>query len=229
MIRMFNDKLLEMVELLLISAPEELRAEKLHVGVGIKPLMLFAGAIWDDASTTEQASTYAMLRSLFIDLFNGEETNTIDVEGLQYLITVAAGEQHGQQNPPIHIRWYKIKTKKSGQKLPRVEVEEVGPKFDFRVGRIRQAERSVANEAMKRGRRPHEEFSSRQKNIGMDAVGDKVGKVHLGRQDLSGLQTRKMKGLKRGATSSHSSDEEMDDEMDIAETNDRDLKRQRLG
>jgi len=29
-------------------------------------------------------------------------------------------------------------------------------------------------------------------------VGDKIGRIHLGRQDLSELQTRKMKGLKRG-------------------------------
>ncbi len=29
-------------------------------------------------------------------------------------------------------------------------------------------------------------------------MGDKVGRIHLGRQDLGNLQTRKMKGLKRG-------------------------------
>ena len=28
-------------------------------------------------------------------------------------------------------------------------------------------------------------------------MGDKMGRIHLGRQDLSELQTRKMKGLKR--------------------------------
>lgn len=28
-------------------------------------------------------------------------------------------------------------------------------------------------------------------------VGDKMGRIHLGRQDLDELQTRKMKGLKR--------------------------------
>ena len=28
-------------------------------------------------------------------------------------------------------------------------------------------------------------------------VGDKVGRIHLGRQDLDSLQSRKMKGLKR--------------------------------
>ena len=31
----------------------------------------------------------------------------------------------------------------------------------------------------------------------MNTVGDKIGRIHLGRQDLSELQTRKMKGLKR--------------------------------
>ena len=30
-----------------------------------------------------------------------------------------------------------------------------------------------------------------------DLIGDQVGRIHLGKQDLSGLQTRKMKGLKR--------------------------------
>ena len=29
-------------------------------------------------------------------------------------------------------------------------------------------------------------------------MGDKMGRIHLGRQDLNELQTRKMKGLKRG-------------------------------
>lgn len=36
-----------------------------------------------------------------------------------------------------------------------------------------------------------------KKNIDTDLIGDKVGRIHLGRQDLSALQTRKMKGLKR--------------------------------
>ena len=29
-------------------------------------------------------------------------------------------------------------------------------------------------------------------------MGDKIGRIHLGKQDLSEMQTRKMKGLKRG-------------------------------
>jgi len=59
---------------------------------------------------------------------------------------------------------------------------------------------------MKHGRRPNE--ARTKKNINMDIMGDKIGRVHLGKQDLNTLQTRKMKGLKRGRN------ELEDDEMD---------------
>jgi len=36
-----------------------------------------------------------------------------------------------------------------------------------------------------------------KKNITTDLIGDKVGRIHVGKQDLTQLQTRKMKGLKR--------------------------------
>lgn len=36
-----------------------------------------------------------------------------------------------------------------------------------------------------------------KKNVETDLMGDKLGRVHLGKQDLSQLQTGKMKGVKR--------------------------------
>jgi ribosome production factor 2 len=50
-----------------------------------------------------------------------------------------------------------------------------------------------------------------KKNISTDIVGDKIGRIHLGKQDLKELQTRKMKGLKRSRDIADSEDEEMDD------------------
>ena len=46
------------------------------------------------------------------------------------------------------------------------------------------------------------------KNVETDVVGDKIGRIHLGKQDLGDLQTRKMKGLKRGR------DTDVEDEED---------------
>ena len=89
---------------------------------------------------------------------------------------------------------YLISTKRSGQKLPRVEVEEMGPRMDFRVGRVQEPDEAMLKEALKK---PKTNEERTKKNVTTDSMGDKLGRIHLGRQDLGDLQTRKMKGLKR--------------------------------
>ncbi len=227
LMRIFDGRQLDMIELLLLPAPEESEQAKLQVGVEMKPMILFAGSMWDDNSASEQSQIYGTLKSLFLDIFSGEEIHTIDVEGLQYLLMIAAGEPEAGQNPVIHMRWYKVKTRKSGQKLPRVDLDEIGPKFDFSVGRFKDAEASVMKEALKRGKRPDE--ARTKKNIETDFIGDKIGRVHLGRQDLGTLQTRKMKGLKRSAVDAEADDMDLDNGMEVDEVSeDEDMtKRQR--
>lgn len=36
-----------------------------------------------------------------------------------------------------------------------------------------------------------------KKNLSTDAFGTKLGRIHMGKQDIQRLQTRKMKGLKK--------------------------------
>ena len=117
--------------------------------VGLKPLLLFSGTPFESPTTT----AYTLAKSLFLDLFRGQEAQSVDVEGLQYMISICAGEEvEGRQSPLIHLRVYLIRTKKSGQRLPRVEVEEMGPRMDFRVGRVREAEESIMKEALKKAK-----------------------------------------------------------------------------
>ena len=52
-------------------------------------------------------------------------------------------------------------------------------------------------------------------------MGDKIGRIHLGKQDLSELQTRKMKGLKR-ARDVDKENGEMDDLIGEEEDEDED-------
>lgn len=115
--------------------------------VGLKPLLLFAGTPFESPT----ANAYTLAKSLFIDLFRGQDTSTIDVEGLQYVISITAGEENeGEQGPKIHLRVYLIRTKRSGQRLPRVEVEEMGPRMDFRVGRMKEADPAIMKEALRK-------------------------------------------------------------------------------
>ena len=210
LVRTFDYKVLDMIELLI--EPETLRTlsqfKNAKAAVGLKPMLSFSGTPFE--SPTPNA--YTLAKSLFLDLFKGEETNNVDVEGFQYMIHISAGEESDTvPQPQIQFRCYLIRTKKSGQSLPRVEVEEMGPRIDFRVGRIREAEDAVMKIALKKPRnlevsrlnvidmvstdllvQPRE-----KKNIQMDVIGDKVGRIHMGKQDIGSIQTRKMKGLKR--------------------------------
>jgi ribosome production factor 2 len=192
-VRCFDYKVLDMLELYV--DPDTLRTlsqfKTSKPVVGLKPMIAFSGTLFD--SPTPNA--YTLAKSLLVDLFRGQDATEVDVEGLQYLIHFAAEEeQDGQLKPQIHMRVYKIITKRSGQKLPRIEVEEMGPRIDFRVGRIREADEAAMREALKR---PKQLEPRTKKNIQTDVIGDKIGRIHVGKQDLGTLQTRKMKGLKR--------------------------------
>jgi ribosome production factor 2 len=191
--RFFDYKVLDMVELLV--DPETLRTlsqfKNKKAAVGLKPLLSFAGAAWESPT----ANAYTLAKSIFLDMFKGEDVPAIDVEGLQYMLHFSVAEEtDAHPKPMIHLRSYLIKTKKTSTSLPKVEVEEMGPRIDFRMGRMREADPETWKQAMKK---PKSLEAKTKKNIETDLIGDKVGRIHLGKQDLGGLQTRKMKGLKR--------------------------------
>lgn len=202
--------------------PETMRTLKQFKGkkpaIGLRPMVVFAGTAWESTVQNE----YTIAKSMLTDFFCGERTaDKIDVEGLQYVVVLTADEGADVEGakPAIHLRAYLIQTKRSGQKLPRVEVstfsllflmglaiaiisntrylqvEEMGPRMDFRVGRMQEPEENMLKEALKKARGTEEKT---KKNVSMDVMGDKIGRIHLGKLDLSDLQTRKMKGLKRG-------------------------------
>jgi ribosome production factor 2 len=208
MVRTFAYKVLDMLELYL--DPESFRRlsqfKNKKCAVGLKPMLLFAGTPFESPVQNE----YTLIKSMFTDFFKGEPADKVDVEGLQYIVSISAEEpvEGLETKPSVHLRVYLISTHRSGQKLPRIEVEEMGPRMDFRVGRVKEADESVLKEALRRAKTSAERP---KKNISTDIVGDKIGRIHLGKQDLKELQTRKMKGLKRSRDVQESEDDEMDD------------------
>ncbi len=162
-----------------------------------------------------------MAKSMLIDFFRGETSDKIDVEGLRYCVVVTADEPTASETaaaddpaskPVLRLRLYTIRTKRSGQKLPRVELEEHGPRMDFRLGRVQEPDAAMLKEAMRKAKTSEERT---KKNISTDIMGDKIGRIHTGKLDLSELQTRKMKGLKR-ERDQHDDVEEDEEETVVA-------------
>lgn len=102
------------------------------------------------------------------------------------------------------------------------KLDECGPAFDFTVRRRLPSDPTLLSHALKRGKTQAEKnrqgkSDTYKKNIETDEMGDMVGRVHVGKQDLSKLQTRKMKGLKAGkddAEDGQDSDDGDDDDDD---------------
>jgi ribosome production factor 2 len=207
--RTFSHKILDMLELYI--NPDTFRTlqqfKNKKPSIGLKPLIAFHGTVFEDPNQTK----YTLAKSLLVDFFKGQDATEIDVEGLQYLISISAQEPtDAQPNPEIKLRFYLIRTKRSGQKLPRVEVEEMGPRMDLTLGREQFPDPDMLKAALKK---PKGVEPRTKKNIDTDIMGDKTGKIHVGKQDLSTMQTRKMKGLKR-SREDRMEDAEMAEEED---------------
>merc|ERR1712183_860139 len=86
----------------------------------------------------------------------------------------------------------KISLKKSGTRLPRVELEEMGPRMDMVLRRNHFASHDLFNEACKQ----NVDKPKTVKNVSKDAFGSKLGRVHMPAQKIGTIQTKKMKGLK---------------------------------
>lgn len=216
--RTFDHKMLDMLELYINPSTfrtlQQFKNKK--PSIGLKPLISFHGTVFEDPSETK----YTLAKSLLIDLFKGQDATEVDVEGLQYLISISAPEPDDTTpSPPIAIRFYLLRTLRSGQKLPRIEVEEMGPRMDCTLGREMFPDADMLKQAL---RKPKGAEARTKKNVDMDAMGDKTGRIHVGKQDFGNLQTRKMKGLKRGRAESDedAGDEEVGEEDEASEVED---------
>ncbi|XP_013385183.1 ribosome production factor 2 homolog isoform X1 [Lingula anatina] len=180
--RFFDFHVLDMVEL---GIEKYKSMQEFHVGkfsLGSKPCLLFAGEAF------ENEPEYQRLKNLLIDFFRGPVIENIRLAGLEHvlLFTTLDGK--------IYLRNYKVQMKKSGSRTPRIELEEIGPSVDFSMRRTRLA----SDDLYKRARQqPKQAKPKKVKNINRDPFGSKLGRIHMEKQDLDKLQTRKMKGLKR--------------------------------
>jgi ribosome production factor 2 len=160
--------------------------DKVKPAVGMRPLITFQGSRFDTGE-------YAKIKSIFLDFFRGDPTSEIDhVKGLQHVISITA-----DTIGVIHIRSYVInQLKKSRAGSVQAELVESGPAMQLEVKRTVFCPDEIMKVATYV---PKELKPTKVKNVGVDAMGDRLGRIHMKTQDLTQMQTRKMKGLKRTA------------------------------
>ncbi|XP_025097497.1 ribosome production factor 2 homolog [Pomacea canaliculata] len=180
--RMFDGHVLDMVEFGIEKFVSMLEFKGEKCVFGVKPCLVFSGQAF------EQDSEYQRIRNLFTDFFKGPVVDNVRLAGLEHVISVTASGRK------FYIRNYRILLKKSGSRTPRVELEDMGPSLDLVMRRTKLASDDLFRRALKQ---PKTAKPRKIKNISHDAFGSKLGRIHMTKQDLSKLQTRKMKGLKK--------------------------------
>lgn len=188
--RTFNYQLFDMFEL----GVENFKSMKSfninnQVSVGMKPLFNFTGELFDTHPK------YQQFKNVMLDFFRGETLSSISLAGLSHVISCTVGEQANEEDtPPIQFRVYSIQLLKSGTRTPRVELVEMGPSMDLTPRRAQEPDSSLEKEAYRKPKPVN--VPKKRKNVEVDEMGDKVGRIHMEKQDLSKLQTRKVKALK---------------------------------
>jgi len=189
--RLFDGKLLDMQEF----GVENYKSissfgTRMDASVGSKPLVLFQGSAFE---TDEKVKR---VKSLLLDFFSGARPQKVMLQGLEQVIVCSTFEEAGgasssgpadRPNPKIDVTRYRISFAKSGSRLPRVELEEVGPRLRLALDRTKEPERERWKQSIKvaKATKPKKEKSiSHQKDMGK-----KRGQIHLGKQDFDQIHT----------------------------------------
>jgi len=178
---MFDHHLLDMVEFSIenFSSLSSFRVPK--CAAETKPCLIFIG------DPFREDPKFQRIKSIFIDFFRGPVIDSLRLQGIEHALVFTASAEK------ILLRSYRILLKKSGTRLPRVELLEIGPRMDLSLRRTKFASDDLFRRSL---RQPKEAKIRKRKNVDEDVFGTKMGRIHVGKQDLGKIQTRKLRALK---------------------------------
>mmetsp|Transcript_28027 Transcript_28027/g.60857 ORF Transcript_28027/g.60857 Transcript_28027/m.60857 type:complete len:348 (-) Transcript_28027:83-1126(-) len=200
--RLFNGDLLDMIEYKVSNykSINSFETKGRDAVVGSKPLLIFQGAGFENDETMKRT------KSLLLDYFGGPGPDKVVLEGLENVVIVTQHEAPSASVgadgirresasdgaavagdvPTVTVRRFAIEFQKSGSKLPRVELQEVGPSFSMAIDRVKDPDRDKWKMATKipKGAKP-----KKVKNVSAETTGTKRARIHLGKQDFDQIHT----------------------------------------
>ncbi|XP_033335588.1 ribosome production factor 2-like protein Non3 [Megalopta genalis] len=180
--RMYENTLLDMAEFGIENYKSLNDFKVSKISEGLKPLLVFNGELFENNYELDR------IKNLFVDMFQREVVENIRLQGLEHVLSFTAVENK------ILLRSYRVLLKKSNSRIPRIELEEIGPRADLICRRTKLASADLFKKACKK---PKELKIKKKKNLSKDNLGSTFGRVHVGAQNITSIQTRKMKGLKK--------------------------------
>lgn len=220
--RTFGFRILDMFEFGVEHfKPMALFKRPARITPGSSPLVIFRGVDWPDILQSTLLDWFRLPHD--VKALNVSGIEHVIVLNLKSLSSEPFSTTTGKSKNPTRIEFthYSIATRKKTRKASKddstneddankndanaeqsetetklggnVQLTEVGPSFDLVLRRAQTAPDAMRADAMRRSRDPA--APKKKKNVSRDEIGDKMGRVHVGRQDLSNLALARMKGL----------------------------------
>jgi len=154
--------------------------------LGSKPLLVVQGPAFEASELNRN------VKNILADFFCGPKAPQLCLQGIDHAIVLTAVE--APSSIVVRFRHYRLDYVKTDTDLPKVEMRELGPSFDLRLGRHRLAD----PERMKISTKiPKEVTGATKKNVSTNVLGEKRGRVYLESQDFGKLHTPHHHGAKR--------------------------------
>jgi len=164
--------------------------------IGAKPAMLFVGDAW------EHDEDLAARKLVLLDFFRGYETKKLNLHGLDHCMVLTAAPGTPAR---IYVRTYSVALSRAEGTRLKAELRNMGPHLDLICRRTQRASNDLMKRAMKQ---PKEAKVTKVKNITRNALGDKVGRIHMKPQDLDNMQVKRMKALRSRKRTARSDDDD---------------------
>ena len=163
--RTFDGHVLDMFEFGVENAKLLDDFKNSKISIATKPLLVFAGEAF------ETQHDYMRMKNFFIDFFSGPKSDGIRLVGVESVLSILANEGR------IYLKHYRTVLMKSGTTTPRVELEEIGPRFELVPRRTQLASDDLFKHSLKQ---PYQLKPKKAKNISVSELGTTFGRVHLG-------------------------------------------------
>jgi len=167
--RMFNYHLLDMIELGITHFKPMESFNKKKNAIGSKPCFIISGPEFENNEELK------MTANIIVDFFRGKVVDSVNLTGLDHVIALTA-----KNSESFHFRHYSIQFKKSGERIPIVELEEIGPAIDFSLRRNKFTVGDLRKETLPKKQK-------KKKNLKTNELKEYVSNVHIPNQNIEDI------------------------------------------
>eukprot|EP00088_Acartia_fossae_P062562 TRINITY_DN75630_c0_g1_i1.p1 TRINITY_DN75630_c0_g1~~TRINITY_DN75630_c0_g1_i1.p1 ORF type:complete len:280 (-),score=1.54 TRINITY_DN75630_c0_g1_i1:18-803(-) len=188
-LRFYDGNLLDQFDLRVLAFTSNYEFKTVSPGIGLKPMVIFIGEEWE-------GTRMKGIKSWWLDYFRGAEERTVMAPLYAKFMVAFIAEtlESKDDKEQFHMRVYT--TSRNGKE---VQLTECGPRVMWEVVRWQEPSAEMWRRATKKPPSPYQPTAGgvKSKLMEINELGERLGRVTVETQDLSGIVSRRFKGLSK--------------------------------